>query len=123
MLSSACSTSISWTVRGTIKDLDAFKVIKAKLIESTEKEEGTLQYEWYITPNQTEFMVVERYRDLTAAEIHNASFGDKFAGEFLAACEINGISYAGELSESLETAFKQMGATFYQVDGGLNRIL
>ena len=98
-------------------------MVKSKLIESTEKEEGTLQYEWFITGNKTEFMVVERYRDLAAAEIHNTTFGDNFASEFLAACEIKGISYAGELSENLENTFKQLGATFYEADGGLNRIL
>merc|ERR1712146_651933 len=108
---------------GNNKEFGEFLRVKSKLIESTEKEEGTLQYEWYITGDKTDFMVVERYRDLAAAEIHNNGFGENFASEFLAACDIKGISYAGELSENLENTFKQLGATFYQADGGLNRIL
>ena len=122
MLSPASTTSISWTVMGSIKDKAAFEVIKEKLINSTEKEEGTLQYEWCINADKSDFMVIERYRDLVAAEIHNKTFGTTFATEFLAACEIKGVIYVGELSETLESTFKSMGASFYTLDGGMNRL-
>ena len=43
------------------------------------KDSGTLQYDLYLNDDQTECMIVERYRDSEAAMEHAANLGHLFA--------------------------------------------
>ncbi len=43
--------------------LDAFKAGKKCLLIVREKDKGTLQYDWYFNEDNTECVVLERYKD------------------------------------------------------------
>ena len=57
--------------------LDEYKRLSAQAMEIVRtKEPGTLQYDTYLNDDQTECVVIERYRDSEAAIEHAANLGD-----------------------------------------------
>ncbi len=57
--------------------LEEFKRLSAQAMEMVRsKEPGTLQYDIYFNHDQSECMVLERYRDSEAAMAHAANLGD-----------------------------------------------
>jgi quinol monooxygenase YgiN len=63
-------------------------------------EPGTLQYDLFLNDDQTECMIVERYRDSEAAMEHAANVGHLFA-DVLATVELVHGELLGEPSEEL----------------------
>ena len=64
------------------------------------KDPGTLQYDLFLNDDQTECMIVERYRDSEAAMAHAANLGHLFA-DVLATVEIVHGELLGEPSPEL----------------------
>ena len=59
--------------------LEEFKRLSAQAMEIVRtKEPGTLQYDIYFNDNQSECVVLERYRDSEAAMAHASNLGDLF---------------------------------------------
>jgi quinol monooxygenase YgiN len=57
--------------------LDEYKRLSAQAMEIVRtKEPGTLQYDTYLNEDQSECVVIERYRDSEAAIEHAANLGD-----------------------------------------------
>ena len=54
------------------------------------KEPGTLQYDIYLNADQSECMVIERYRDSEAALEHFANLGDMFPAVFATVSVVHG---------------------------------
>ena len=60
--------------------LEEFKRLSAQCMEIVRaKDTGTLQYEIYFNDDQSECMVLERYRDSEALLAHTAHIGDLMA--------------------------------------------
>ena len=64
------------------------------------KDSGTLQYDLFLNDDQTECMIVERYRDSEAAMAHAANLGHLFA-DVLATVSIVHGELLGEPSAEL----------------------
>ena len=64
------------------------------------KEPGTLQYDLFLNDDQTECVIVERYRDSDAAMAHAENLGPLF-GDVLATVEIVHGELLGEPSPEL----------------------
>jgi len=74
------------TTRFTIHEgkLDEFKSLVNRCMEIVrEKDSGTLQYDWFFSPDGTEGVLRERYRDSEAVLEHAANLGE-LMGRFLA---------------------------------------
>jgi quinol monooxygenase YgiN len=57
--------------------LDEYKRLSAQAMEIVRtKDPGTLQYDTYLNDDQSECVVIERYRDSEAAIEHAANLGD-----------------------------------------------
>jgi quinol monooxygenase YgiN len=57
--------------------LDEFKRVSSLCMEVVRKKDsGTLQYETYFNENQTECLVLERYRDSQSLLEHNKNIGE-----------------------------------------------
>jgi quinol monooxygenase YgiN len=54
------------------------------------KEPGTLQYDLYLNHDQSECMIVERYRDSAAAMAHAANLGDLFGAVLATVSVVHG---------------------------------
>ena len=66
-------------------------------------EPGTLQYDVFLNDDQTECMVVERYRDSDAARAHVANVGHLFADVFATVELVHG-ELLGDLDEELRAS-------------------
>ena len=61
--------------------VEEFKRLSAQAMEIVRtKDTGTLQYDIYFNDDQSECIVLERYRDSEAAIEHAANLGDLFGG-------------------------------------------
>ena len=57
--------------------LDEYKRLSARAMDIVRsKDSGTLQYDTYLNEDQSECVVIERYRDSEAAMEHAANLGD-----------------------------------------------
>jgi quinol monooxygenase YgiN len=64
------------------------------------KDSGTLAYDLYLNADQSECMVIERYRDSDAAMEHAANLGDMFAAVLATVSVVHG-EVLGEPSAAL----------------------
>ena len=81
--------------------LEEYKRLSAQAMEIVRtKEPGTLQYDTYFNEDQSECIVIERYRDSEAAMEHAANLADVSA-EVLAAVTVVHGELLGEPSEEL----------------------
>lgn len=71
------------------------------------KDSGTLQYDIYLNGDQSECMVIERYRDSEAAIEHAANLGDLFAAVLATVSVVQGV-LLGEPSEELRAKLAGM---------------
>jgi quinol monooxygenase YgiN len=80
--------------------LEEFKRVSARCMEIVRAEDtGTLQYEIYLSDDQSECIVLERYRDSEALIEHAAHIGD-LMGAILATGSVSG-ELLGEPSAEL----------------------
>jgi quinol monooxygenase YgiN len=81
--------------------LEEFKRLSAEAMEIVRtKDTGTLQYDTYFNDDQSECVVIERYRDSDAAIEHAANLGHLF-GPILATVSVVHGELLGEPSEEL----------------------
>jgi quinol monooxygenase YgiN len=81
--------------------LDEFKRLSVQAMEIVQtKDTGTLQYDTYFNDDQSECVVIERYRDSKAAIEHAANLGDLF-GPILATVSVVHGELLGEPSAEL----------------------
>ncbi len=102
------------TARCKIHDgkLDAFRVMAQECLRSVrERDDGTLQYDWFFNEDQTECVVCERYRDSAAVMQHIANLGDTM-GALLETCDLS-IEVFGDPSPELVEATKALPTQVY----------
>jgi quinol monooxygenase YgiN len=81
--------------------LDEFKRLSAQAMEIVRtKDTGTLEYGIYFNENESECMVLEKYRDSDAAIEHAANLGD-LMGAVIATVEVVHGEILGEASAEL----------------------
>ncbi len=92
--------------------LEEFKRVAAKCVESVRtRDSGTLQYELFLSSDETECMVLERYRDSEALLEHTANLGDTMDA-LLETCSISG-ELCGTPSPELRKALEGFGVRVY----------
>lgn len=57
-------------------DLDEFKRVAGEALELTKSEAGTLQYDWFLSDDETTCVVRETYENSDAILVHIAHVGD-----------------------------------------------
>jgi quinol monooxygenase YgiN len=81
--------------------LEEFKRLSAKAMEIVKtKDTGTLRYDVYFNDDQSECIVLERYRDSEAAMEHAANLGDFFEAVLATVTVVHG-ELLGEPSAEL----------------------
>ncbi|MEO8656946.1 MAG: antibiotic biosynthesis monooxygenase [Bryobacteraceae bacterium] len=92
--------------------LTEFKRIAEKCMHSVRtKDSGTLQYDWFFSDDQSECVVLERYRDSQAVLEHSVNLGDTLR-ELLETCSGSGEVF-GSPSPDLMEGLKRIGAPVY----------
>lgn len=79
-------THISWLIEGAVKpgELAALSVLIDDMVTSTREEPGSLIFEFFAGGDGDQVHVYERFADAAAALVHLSTFGERFAGRFLA---------------------------------------
>ena len=102
------------TARCKIHDgkLDAFRAVAQECMKSVrEKDDGTLQYDWFFNEDQTECVVCERYRDSEAVMQHIANLGETM-GALLETCDLS-LEVFGDPTPELIDATKALPTKVY----------
>ena len=116
--------NIHWVLELAIKDgeLENFKTLKAEMIEATQANEpGTIIYEWFISDDEKQCHINERYVDSAATMVHLGNFGANFADRFLAALTPVRLTVYGEPTQELRDALVGFGAVHMRGLGGFAR--
>lgn len=100
---------------------DAFHAVMKDLIKETDREPGTMAYEWNFNDDGTVCLIYERFSDADAAMIHLSMFGDLFAERFLAACSVTGLTILGYTSNEVKSALKGFNPTVFSQRAGFAR--
>ena len=88
--------------------VEEFKRLSAQAMEIVRtKDSGTLQYDTYFNDDQSECIVIERYRDSEAAIEHAANLADVSAVVLATASVVHG-ELLGEPSEELRAKLADM---------------
>ena len=88
--------------------LEEFKRLSAQALEIVRsKDSGTLQYDTYFNDDQSECVVIERYRDSEAAIEHAANLADVSAAVLATVSVVHG-ELLGEPSEELRAKLADM---------------
>jgi len=98
--------------------LNEFKALATQCFAVVkEKDTNTLQYDWFISDDQTECVVRERYTDSDAVFAHLANLGDLF-GKILQVSDFS-VEVYGDASAELRNATASMNPKFYSFFLGL----
>ena len=113
------SENVIWTVEATIKEGQraAFDAVMRDLVEASQKEEGTLNYEWTIGADGASVHVYERYKDADAATAHLSTWGPR-AERFMAAAEVTRFSVFSNLTPALQDAVAGLQPVYMKPFGG-----
>lgn len=115
--------TVSWVIRLAVKpgQLDTFKALMEEMVANTQKEPGTLVYEWFIDDAGENVHIYERYADSAATMSHVKGFGEKWAGRFMESVDVTGFDIYGDPSDDIKDAFAEMGPSYLGYWGGFAR--
>ncbi len=92
---------------------EEFKRLAAECMRvAREKDTGTLQYDFYFNADESECIVVERYRDSAALQEHLQNLGD-LMGQVMAVCTTTG-EVLGEPSPELAQGLAAYGVPVFK---------
>ena len=113
--------NIGWIVEAKLKDgkRDEFEAVMKEIVAETQKEVGTLNYQYYIS-DEGDVMVYERFQDVESAHIHVSNW-DNFAERWVAAAEPTRMVHLGDLPEDLRARHAALAPLWLKPFGGFAR--
>lgn len=117
------SNTVSWNLQLAVREgrIDDARALMEEMVDSTRREPGTLQYEWFLDPDGNVCHIVERYADSEAALAHLGNFGENFAERFLDCFEPTSLAVYGAPSGEARGVLDGFGATYLGGWGGFSR--
>ena len=114
---------VAWVFELTVKEghADALRTLMAEMVDATQGEPGTLDYEWYLSDDGTRVHVLERYEDSAAVLAHLATFGERFMGRFFATLSPERVVLYGAPSAAVREALAGLGPTVMAQAAGFSR--
>jgi quinol monooxygenase YgiN len=114
--------TISWILALKIHpgQLEPFKALAAKLIESTKSEPGTLNYKWTLNADGTLCHVYERYVDSAAILIHVERNGAN-VGQLLQIATPESFYLYGSPNDKVRQALADLKPVYMAPLGGFSR--
>ena len=114
---------VSWNLQLSVNEdqLETFRGLMAEMVESTQAEPGALAYDWFLSEDQTQCHIYERYADAEAVMAHLGAFGTKFAERFLACVTPTAFHVYGNPEAEAREVFDGFGAVYFGPFGGFSR--
>ena len=113
--------NIGWIVEARIKEgqRNAFEAVMKDLVAATMKEDGTLNYQYYVS-DDGDVLVYERFKDVASAHIHVSNW-DKHAERWIAAAEPTRMVHLGDLPDDLRARHAALAPLWLKPFGGFAR--
>jgi quinol monooxygenase YgiN len=102
------------------EDFPAFKALVSEIVAATEKEPGTLIYEYSVSTDRTVAHILERYRSDAVVSHVDITFAP-FAERFLSLVKITGLVVYGSPDAEVRKRLDPFGAVYMQSFGGFCR--
>jgi len=114
---------VSWIIELKVKDgkLGTFTELMEEMVAGTSEEPQSLGYEWYISGDQGEVHIFEKYADSEAMVAHVTGFMSKWAGRFLECVDVTRFIVYGDPSPAARELLDGFGATYLAPWGGFSR--
>jgi quinol monooxygenase YgiN len=114
---------VSWVIELAVKPgkIDAFKELMDEMVAGTRGEAETLNYEWYISSDQSTVHIFEKYAQSDAMITHVKGFMDKWAARFMDCVDATGFTVYGDPSEAARELLAPFGGTYLAPWGGFAR--
>ena len=113
--------NIGWIVEAKIKEgqRGAFEAVMTDIVEATKSENGTLNYQYYVS-DDGDVLVYERFQDVESAHIHVDNW-DKHAERWVAAAEPTRMVHLGDLPDDLRARHAALAPLWLKPFGGFAR--
>jgi len=113
--------NIGWIVEAKLREgkRAEFEAVMNEIVAETQKEEGTLNYQYYLS-DDGDVMVYERFKDAEAAHIHVSNW-DNFAERWVAAAEPTRMVHLGDLPDDLRERHAVLAPLWLKPFGGFVR--
>lgn len=117
----AGSKNVIWVAEATIRDgrRADFEAVKSDLIDLTSKDDGVLNYEWYITEETGAVYIYERYADVEAAWVHLDTWA-KGAERFMDAANFERLVVLSDLPADMRAKLEGINCVYRLPWGGIN---
>jgi quinol monooxygenase YgiN len=114
---------VSWVVELAVKpgELDTFRALMEEMVEGTSPEPGTLNYEWYVSDDESTIHIFEKYADSDAMIAHVTGFVEKWAARFVASVDVTRFTVYGDPSPAARELLTGFGPTYLGPWGGFAR--
>ena len=114
---------IAWLLEVMIMpgQLETLQALMEEIAASTHAEPGALRYEWLTGDDDRIVHLHEQYADSAATLAHLDTFGERFAGRFLAVVDPTRLTVTGRPSDEVKAALSGFGPTFLRPLGGFVR--
>jgi len=102
--------------------LDAFEGIARAMVASSQKEPGTLGYEWFLSADRRRCRLVETYKDANAVLAHlNGPVVEELLPKLLGTASVAGSEVYGNPGPKATERLAAFGAEIFEFQYGLNR--
>jgi autoinducer 2-degrading protein len=100
---------------------DEFKRLVSAIVTASEKESGTLAYQYSVNHDHSVVHIYERYRDSDAFVSHVSQTFGAFAPHFLSLVSVSSLVVYGSPSAEARQALDAFNATYMTVFDGFSR--
>jgi quinol monooxygenase YgiN len=102
--------------------LDAFESIAQAMVAGSQKEPGTLGYEWFLSADRKRCRLIETYADANAVLAHlTGPVVQEFVPKLLGTASLIGFSVYGNPGPKATEMLKGFGAEIFDFRRGLDR--
>jgi quinol monooxygenase YgiN len=101
---------------------DAFEDIAQEMVTGSQKEPGTLGYEWFLSADRKRCRLLETYRDANAVLAHfNGPVVQQLVPKLLGTASVAGFEVYGDPGPKVREMLPGFGAEIFDFQYGLDR--
>jgi quinol monooxygenase YgiN len=102
--------------------LDAFEGIARAMVAGSQKEPGTLGYEWFLSADRKRYRLLETYTDADAVLAHfTGPVVQELVPKLLGTASVAGFEVYGEPGPKVREMLSGFGAEIFEFQRGLDR--
>jgi quinol monooxygenase YgiN len=115
--------TVYFVVSFDIKDgkFDAFREVAQVMLAATQKEPGSLGYEWHFSDDHARCRLLETYADQAAVQAHINGGAVKLIPKLLESSSVSGFEVYGDPGPDAAKTLKGFGAELFEHWNGLRR--